>query len=117
VYISANSASPDRVGDQIWLIAGEGRQKRYFLAYWFIAERVVPATATAKARLYGTALGVGNYREALNDNPIFRKWYLRPQHYSHGLTRLHPELVSELKRLTDSRKSRVGVARARRNDA
>ena len=107
--ISTNK-SPERVvGNRIWLIAGEGKPRRYYLTYSYVADNFekAPVGSDFRYSLDGQAGKKYFPPIPLNDFPWFQK-FLKTRFYSHGLTPVSKNISDQLERLGESQSSLPG---------
>jgi len=85
------------LGSRVWLIGGEGRPRRYFLCYHFLADRVVDAPddhfrytiSGAEGRRFVPPLD-------LTDEPWFAAFLKFNANFSLGLRRIPGEYLKQL---------------------
>jgi hypothetical protein len=76
-------------GSVVWLVAGEGRPRRYFLAYWFVAETVEAADHPAFLhRIAGRVGGFLRPKARLDLLPWFPEFRRAQGNFAFGLNPL-----------------------------
>ena len=103
-FAIVTSSKPDKsIGHRIWLIAGEGQPRRYYLTYSYIADNYkrMPAGSEFSFLIDGKVGRKYDPPIPLNDLAWFRR-LLKTRFYSHGLTPVPKAFSSELERLGES---------------
>lgn len=91
------------INNRIWLIAGEGSPRRFYLCYSFVADKLRKSSrrSTFKYTLDGREGARLDAPILLNKLPWFRA-YVKSQFFSHGLTQLPEYVAAELEKLAVS---------------
>ena len=87
-------------GRRVWLIAGEGRPRRYYLRQTFIAEEVRPSPIPGFEHLVRGRHGIRFRKLCIDAEPWFVDFLRSQGNFSLGLSEVRGEFADELNRLT-----------------
>jgi hypothetical protein len=96
------------IGKRVWLLAGEGRPRRYYVCHTFVADEVVAApSATGFAYVVSGEVGRRRFQDLRIDaEPWFRAFQRSQGNFGLGLRRIRDEFVVESQQLLEEEEQR-----------
>lgn len=110
-FVVGTSKKVDKIlGNKVWIIAGIGRPREYYLCSWFVADGIDQNKDTYfKNIVYGserTARAVIDPPIKLNDLPWFKEFLKTQANFSFGLRVIHPKFVPKFEGLIEGKRKR-----------